>query len=771
MTTSADTIRVLHVDDDPGFRDVVGAALEREDDRFVVESATDAAAALDRLDDDVDCVVSDYEMADRNGVEFLQTVRESWPDLPFILFTGRGSEAVASEAISAGVTDYLQKGTDSSQYAVLANRVSNAVERHRSKRRADRLEREYRLVAETATDAFWTFDPESGAIRMDGLRNFGYDDYEPAREWWVRRLHPADRERVLESDASLLANDDDAFDERLGDRGRFSTEYRWRRADGTYADCVERGVVLFEDDTPVQMVGTMTDVSERKAAERELRRYERMVNSMREAACIYDEEGRFELVNEYLASFYGTTRDALEGERSNLIPKIREEASADDAYQALLDGDRTELTGEVETEFPGAGHEVLAYRLTPMVVDGGIEGVVGVAREVTDRKRREREVERTNALLSALFETLPVGVAVLDEDGHILRANRRAEGVLGLTESEITDRTYNDSEWRIVDHDGEPVPAADLPFARVMETGEPVFDYEHGLQWPDGSQRWVSVNAAPLTTDAATAERVVTVITDITDQREHERALERQNERLEEFASIVSHDLRSPLNVAVGGLELAREECDSEELDRVERAHERMIALIDDLLTLARDGAATIDAEAVDLGDAVDTCWGRFDTGSATLVVDTDRTVQADRDRLLQLLENVLRNAVEHGTTSPRSTAPEDAVEHGSTDNRTGSGDAVEHGSTGNQTRSDDTVTITVGDLPDGFYVEDDGVGIPESDRDAVFDTGFSTSEDGVGFGLRIVERIAEAHGWAVRVVDGAGGGARFEFTGVEVEP
>jgi PAS domain S-box-containing protein len=737
MTSSADTIRVLHVDDDPGLRGVVGSALEREDDRFVVESAADAAAALDRLDDDdVDCIVSDYEMTGRNGVEFLKAVRESWPDLPFMLFTAKGSETVASEAISAGVTDYLQKGTDSSQYAVLANRVSNAVERYRSKRRADRLEREYRLVAETATDAFWTLDPDSGSIRMDGLRNFGYDGHEPDRQWWVRRLHPADRERVLEADASLLAGDDDVFDERLGDRGRFSIEYRWRRADGTYADCVERGVVLFEDGDPVRMVGTMTDVSERKATERELRRYERTVNSMREAACIYDEEGRFELVNEYLASFYGTNRDALEGERSNLIPKIRDEEGADDAYRALLDGDRTELTGEVETEFPGVGYEVLAYRLTPMVVDGGIEGVVGVAREVTDRKQREREIERTNALLSALFETLPVGVAVLDGDGRIRRANRRAETVLGLTKSEITDRTYNDPEWQIVDSDGEPVPDDDLPFARVMETGDPVFDYEHGIEWPDGSRRWVSVNAAPLTTDAAAAERVVTVITDVTDQREHERALERQNERLDEFASIVSHDLRSPLTVAMGGLELAREECDSEELDRVERAHERMTALIDDLLTLARDGPATIEATAVDLEAAVDTCWGRFDTEGAVLVVDTDRTVRADRNRFLQLLENVLRNAVEHG-------------------------------STGNQP-TDDDVTVTVGDLPDGFYVEDDGPGIPESDRDAVFDAGYSTTEAGVGFGLRIVERVAEAHGWTVRITDGTDGGARFEFTGVE---
>ncbi|KDS90388.2 HTR-like protein [Halorubrum saccharovorum] len=155
-----------------------------------------------------------------------------------------------------------------------------------------------------------------------------------------------------------------------------------------------------------------------------------------------------------------------------------------------------------------------------------------------------------------------------------------------------------------------------------------------------------------------------------------------------------------------------------------------METLIDDLLTLARDGEGVEETERVSLGEFAETCWDGVETAGASLRVETDRAILADRSRLRQLFENLLRNAIEH--------ASED-------------------------------VTVTVGDLDGGFYVADDGSGIPENDRERVFETGYSTNEDGTGFGLEIVETVAEAHGWDVRVTDAAGGGARFEFTGVDV--
>jgi signal transduction histidine kinase len=205
--------------------------------------------------------------------------------------------------------------------------------------------------------------------------------------------------------------------------------------------------------------------------------------------------------------------------------------------------------------------------------------------------------------------------------------------------------------------------------------------------------------------------------------------LERQNDRLEEFAGVVSHDLRNPLEVARGRTELAREECDSDHLAAVERAHDRMTALIDDLLTLAREGDPVTDAEPVDLGRVVGSCWRTVDTVDATLRNEAEGMILADEGRLRQLLENLIRNAIEHG----------------------GEG-----------------VSVTVGTLPDGFYVADDGPGIDPDRREEVFDAGHSTSQSGTGFGLRIVEQVADAHGWSVRAVESEAGGARFEVTGIE---
>ena len=147
MNGHSDSIRVLHVDDDPDFGDLTAALLEREDDRFTVETVTSAGAGTEQLEQNqFDCVVSDYDMPGENGIAFLRSVRERHADLPFILFTGKGSEEVASDAISVGVTDYLQKDTGNEQYELLANRVSNAVAQHRASQRAGNLDRIRGLV-------------------------------------------------------------------------------------------------------------------------------------------------------------------------------------------------------------------------------------------------------------------------------------------------------------------------------------------------------------------------------------------------------------------------------------------------------------------------------------------------------------------------------------------------------------------------------------------------------------------------------------------------
>ncbi|WP_435067596.1 GAF domain-containing protein [Haloplanus sp. C73] len=236
-------------------------------------------------------------------------------------------------------------------------------------------------------------------------------------------------------------------------------------------------------------------------------------------------------------------------------------------------------------------------------------------------------------------------------------------------------------------------------------------------------------------------------------QREQELA--RQNKRLDEFASVISHDLRNPLNVAQGNVDLARTTGNEQYLDQVDDALDRMDELVDDLLTLARYGRTVSDTERLDIQTVAENAWTTTATDGARLRFDGDPgSIRADGSRLTQLFENLFRNSVEHGSTNNRhAERADDSVEHGSTDSRTESGDDTP------------PVTITVGEMDDGFYVADDGPGIPEDERETVFETGYSTTADGTGFGLNIVRNIAESHGWSVAITESEDGGARFEFT------
>jgi len=219
------------------------------------------------------------------------------------------------------------------------------------------------------------------------------------------------------------------------------------------------------------------------------------------------------------------------------------------------------------------------------------------------------------------------------------------------------------------------------------------------------------------------------VLRDISDRKTREERLQEKNTRLEAFTSVVSHDLRNPLNVAEGHLQLVQQEYESDHLDAVERAHRRMHALIEDLLALARADKAAVTTAPVELEEVIEQSWTTVETADASLVSDIRQTVEADNSRLQQLLENLIRNAIEHGGSD---------------------------------------VTITIGPVADGFYLADDGPGIPDAQRDAIFDAGYSTNDSGTGFGLTIIKQVVDAHGWTLRVTDSTDGGAPFEIGGIE---
>jgi signal transduction histidine kinase len=224
---------------------------------------------------------------------------------------------------------------------------------------------------------------------------------------------------------------------------------------------------------------------------------------------------------------------------------------------------------------------------------------------------------------------------------------------------------------------------------------------------------------------AASAEAAFERTARETTIRKREAQLARQNRRLEQFASVVSHDLRNPLTIARGRLDLAIDE-NTGQLERIDDALERIESIIDDVLQLAREDTVE-ERECVDLAACAREAWALVETDGGRLSIEENGTVRADRSRLQRVFENLFRNAVEHGSTD------------------------------------EEGMTVRVGPFEGGFFVADDGEGIPLDEREAVFTYGHSGG-DGSGLGLAIVAQIVEAHGWRVSITDSVAGGARFEI-------
>ncbi|MFB6074845.1 MAG: sensor histidine kinase [Haloarculaceae archaeon] len=349
---------------------------------------------------------------------------------------------------------------------------------------------------------------------------------------------------------------------------------------------------------------------------------------------------------------------------------------------------------------PSTGEDRIDACATALVADGG----------------------RPSEFFRQVVEQVGVGVAVYDETGQFTYANDAYADLLGMDCEAVTDaRVWTVNPRLDASQFADYWSSFDLGETRQRETVH---------VRADGTE--VPVETHTTAVEIGDAVYHVGTIADISERIEGWEELERQDEHIERFASVVSHDLRNPLNVAMGRIRLVEEECDSEQIQPVKDALGRMEELIDDVLTLAREGNRVTDPEPVSLARAAETAWSTAGAPGATLdldALDGLEAIRSDESRLTTLFENLFDNAVSH-------VGPD--------------------------------VTITVGRLPDGFYVQDDGPGIPPEDRDAVFEYGYSTADGGTGFGLTIVEEIAHAHGWRVDLTEGEAGGARFEFHAVE---
>ncbi|MFB6301498.1 MAG: PAS domain S-box protein, partial [Haloferacaceae archaeon] len=421
--------------------------------------------------------------------------------------------------------------------------------------------------------------------------------------------------------------------------------------------------------------------------------HEAVVESLKDPVYVLDAAGRFEFVNEAFLDLTGYDRAAVLGIDAALIKTPEMVARSERALTALRAADGPDdVRYEVEIR-TADGRTLLCEDHVGLLPteEGDPPGSTGVLRDVSERERRER-------VLAALHETTRELMIADSEAAVFDRVTEAADSVLGL--GHVGIHQYEAQGADEADDGGAEegggmlVPVA---WSEVVETtiGDPPTLGPDSLAWEafrtgetrryedlrgtDGlanpetplrselivplGDRSVAIFAST-DPDAFTREdeRLAQVlcanataalerVQQETALRRRERELARENERLERLTNFLSHDLRNPLEVAKGRTELAREECDSDHLNAVGRAVDRMETLVDDLLTMAREGRAVDRTEPVGLSALARDSWHNVETSGATLQVETDATVLADPDRLARLFENLFRNAVEHGST------------------------------------------------------------------------------------------------------------------------
>jgi PAS domain S-box-containing protein len=386
--------------------------------------------------------------------------------------------------------------------------------------------------------------------------------------------------------------------------------------------------------------------------------------------------------------------------------------------------DQTEIRPEPD------GERLVARRVT-LAPDATAETLLVIHGQTATHRNENR--------YRAFVEHSSEFVLVLDTDGTVAVAGPSCQQVLADGSADVAGV---DVATKIHPDDRDGFQAG---LQQLLDNPDTDQKFEFRLETADGEWRIVDGRGRNLLDEQAVGGLLLAV-RDVTEHKQREHDLERQNERLQQFADVLSHDLRSPLQVATLSLDRAERTGEAEAFETVAQAHDRMETMIQNVLTLARQGQRIDDPTAVSLEAAAHDAWETVDTRQLTLSVVRDIEIDADRDRFQRLLENLFRNAADHATPDDGESAPDTAVTVGPID-------------------PFHTTTRISEPAGTGFYVADDGPGIPEDDRDAVFESGFTTAESGTGFGLAIVAEIAEAHHWERTVTSSRDGGTRFEFT------
>lgn len=529
MDVTSDTIRILHVDDDPELTDTAATFLKREHDRLQVESTKTTARGISVLQKkNIDCIVSGYALPDKTGIEFLKTVREKHPDLPFILHTDVGNEVVASKAISAGATDYIRAGTQGD--AELIDSVLGAVSEYQNNVERRQNVRRYQTTFDDPKPLVGILDVEGTVLEVsqtaeeyilpDIKEMIGKPFWETA--WWDKETKPHLRRNIKQAASGEYVE----YEAKLTDA-----------ANGLYSVTGTIQPVSDETGQIVSLIVSAHDIAEQKARghrlKKEKRLRKRILNTLPDAFYQFDTDGYLVRWNEELETATGYSKKEIrEMYITEFVPDDEIEPVSQQFQEVI--SERRSVT--IESAFETKNGERIPYEFTGRPIEtaeGEIKGLTGIGRNISGRKRQQRRFE-------AVFNNIYQFTGLMDPDGTLLEVNQTALSFGDLDRGDVVGENIWDVYWF---QTSEAARETAIEAVKQAREGD-FFRREIEVQ---GARRnaIIDFSVRPVTDEDGNVTLLIPEGRDITRLKEREQQLKVTNR-------VLRHNIRNQLNIIRG---------------------------------------------------------------------------------------------------------------------------------------------------------------------------------------------------------------------------
>lgn len=704
-------VRVLHVDDEREFLKVAKRCLELEDG-FRVHSASSVKEALQRMKKkEFDVVVSDYMMPGKNGLELLKELRDDGNDIPFIVFTGRGREEVAIQALNLGADQYLSKSGDpQTVYGELVHSMRQAVERRRAEEEVARSEEQMRSLFDAAVDGIAYVNPSGKILAankrlVEEMLGYKLEDTIGRDFTELGRIEPKDRKRVLKSMAKVLATGQPIE----------NFEVKLVRRDGSRIPTEISTGVSRKDGAVTGITTVVRDITERKRTEKTIResqeKFQKLFTHGPEAAVYVDSDYKVTDINPRFTDLFGYHLNEIKGKNIDdvVVPEDKKEEGkmlgqrASKGY-VYYDTVRKKKNGTIVP---------VSISAAPITIENRLVGHVGLYKDITIQKKTEEELEEARKHFQTLFNLMVDPVAIVDNKGKILDVTESAEDITGFKKEELVGKNF--LRTKIATTKSKALLIKNLA-KRMM--GMHMAPYEVEILTRDGRKLPYEVNASKIEYEGRPADLVV--FRDVSDRKKME-------EKLRVVGKLTRHDVRNKLSVVAGNAYLAKSRLDDpkalEYVENIELACEQVERIFN--FARAYEKLGVEKSIYINVERAFEEAITLFPDLGSVEVVNNCRQLAVLADSLLrQVFYNLVDNSLKHGEKVSRIRAY--CVE---------SGDEMK------------------------LVYEDNGIGIAESEKERIFEEGYGKSS---GYGLYLIQKICGVYGWTIRETGKEGKGAQF---------